>query len=74
MASPRTFRPQKPRTASRTGKEAKLSYGANALMENRNGLVVDFRVDELTGGRFSRPAKFIEHWIGTPASAITRME
>lgn len=31
------------------GKEAKLSYGANALMENRNGLIVDFRIDKLTG-------------------------
>jgi transposase len=31
------------------GKEAKLCYGANALMENRNGLVVDFRIDKLTG-------------------------
>lgn len=31
------------------GKEAKLSYGANALMENRNGLLVDFRIDTLTG-------------------------
>lgn len=31
------------------GKEAKLSYGANALMENRNGLIIDFRIDKLTG-------------------------
>jgi len=31
------------------GKEAKLCYGANTLMENRNGLIVDFRIDELTG-------------------------
>jgi transposase len=31
------------------GKESKLCYGANALMENRNGLVVDFRIDELSG-------------------------
>src|SRR5690606_36311220 len=31
------------------GREAKLCYGANALMENRNGLVVDFRIDKLTG-------------------------
>lgn len=31
------------------GKETKLCYGANAVMENRNGLVVDFRIDELTG-------------------------
>ncbi len=26
------------------GKEAKLSYGAHALMENRNGLLVDIRI------------------------------
>jgi transposase len=28
------------------GKEAKLSFGAHALMENRNGLLVDFRVSD----------------------------
>ena len=31
------------------GKEAKLSFSAHALMENRNGLLVDFRVDKATG-------------------------
>lgn len=31
------------------GKEAKLSYAAHALMENRNGLIVDFRVSKATG-------------------------
>ena len=31
------------------GKEAKLSYCLNALMENRNGLLVDFRVAPATG-------------------------
>jgi transposase len=31
------------------GKEAKLSYGAHALMENRNGLLVDFCVSLATG-------------------------
>jgi len=31
------------------GKEAKLSYSAHALMENRNGLLVDFRVDTADG-------------------------
>lgn len=31
------------------GKEAKLSFSAHALMENRNGLLVDFRVAEATG-------------------------
>ena len=31
------------------GKEAKLCYSAHALMENRNGLVVDFRLDTADG-------------------------
>jgi transposase len=31
------------------GKEAKLSFSAHALMENRNGLLVDFRVDQADG-------------------------
>jgi transposase len=31
------------------GQTAKLSYLANALMENRNGLIVDLRVDPATG-------------------------
>ena len=31
------------------GKEAKLSYSAHALMENRHGLLVDFVVAEATG-------------------------
>ena len=31
------------------GKEAKLCYFGNALMENRNGLLVEFRVTEATG-------------------------
>lgn len=31
------------------GKEAKLSYGANVLMENRNGLLVDIKVTPATG-------------------------
>ena len=31
------------------GKEAKLSYSAHALMENRNGLVVDLRLDTADG-------------------------
>lgn len=32
-----------------SGREAKLVYGANALMENRNGLLVDLRVDKMNG-------------------------
>jgi transposase len=31
------------------GKEAKLSYGAHALMENRNGLLIDLMVTQATG-------------------------
>lgn len=31
------------------GKEAKLCFSAHALMENRNGLLVDLRVDHATG-------------------------
>lgn len=31
------------------GKEARLSYSANALMENRNGLLVDLRVEHADG-------------------------
>lgn len=31
------------------GKEAKLSFGLHALMENRHGLLVDFRVSEANG-------------------------
>jgi transposase len=31
------------------GKEAKLCYGAHVLMENRNGLLVDFEVTKATG-------------------------
>lgn len=35
------------------GKEAKLSYSAHALMENRNGLIVDLQVD-LADGKAER--------------------
>ena len=35
------------------GKEAKLSYSAHALMENRNGLIIDLQVD-LADGRAER--------------------
>lgn len=31
------------------GKEAKLCFSAHALMENRNGLLVDLRIDHATG-------------------------
>ncbi len=33
------------------GKEARLVFMAHTLMENRNGLLVDFRVSEATGRR-----------------------
>jgi len=35
--------------ARKKGKESKMSYSAHALMENRNGLIVDFRVEEADG-------------------------
>jgi len=35
--------------ARKKGKESKMSYSAHALMENRNGLIVDFRVEEANG-------------------------
>jgi transposase len=31
------------------GKEARMSYSAHALVENRNGLLVDFQMDEANG-------------------------
>jgi transposase len=37
------------------GREAKLCFAGNALMENRNGLLVDFHVDEMSG-RIERDA------------------
>jgi transposase len=37
------------RLARKKGKESKLSYSAHAFMENRNGLIVDFRIDQANG-------------------------
>ena len=37
------------RLARKKGKESKMSYSAHALVENRNGLIVDFRVEEANG-------------------------
>jgi len=37
------------RLARKKGKEAKLCFSAHALMENRNGLLVDIQVDEANG-------------------------
>lgn len=38
------------------GKEAKLCYSGHALMENRNGLLVDFQIVEANGTAERRPA------------------
>jgi transposase len=37
------------RLARKKGNASKMSYSAHALMENRNGLIVDFRVEEANG-------------------------
>jgi transposase len=39
------------------GKEAKLCYSANALMENRHGLLVDFQVEPADGSAERRAAR-----------------
>ena len=39
------------------GKEAKLCYSANALMENRNGLLMDFAVEPADGRAERRSAR-----------------
>jgi transposase len=39
------------------GKEAKLCYGAHALMENRNGLLIDLMVSQATGSSEREAAK-----------------
>jgi transposase len=39
-----------------SGKEAKLCYSGNALMENRNGLLVDFQIVEANGTAERRTA------------------
>jgi IS5 family transposase len=39
------------------GKEAKLSFGAHALMENRNGLLIDITVTPATGDAEREAAK-----------------
>lgn len=41
------------------GKEAKLSYGAHALMENRNGLLVDLAVNQATGSSEREAADYM---------------
>jgi IS5 family transposase len=44
-----TLEPEARLAKKSKGKEAKLSYSAHALMENRNGLLMDFRVDQADG-------------------------
>ena len=39
------------------GKEAKLCYGAHALMENQNGLLVDLEISQATGSAEREAAK-----------------
>lgn len=43
------------RLARKKGKESRLSYSAHALMENRNGLLVDFRVEAPTASPSAAP-------------------
>jgi len=45
------------------GKEAKLSYGAHCLMENRNGLVVGMLVTEATQTETSAAEELITAWL-----------
>ena len=44
------------------GKEAKLSYGAHALMENRNGLIVGMLVTQSTVTETVAARKLVETW------------
>jgi len=45
------------------GKEAKLSYGAHCLMENRNGLVVGMLVTEAIQTETSAAEELVNSWI-----------
>ena len=45
------------------GKEAKLAYMAHAMIENRNGLLVDFEVTHATG--FAEREAALDAW-GAP--------
>ena len=52
------------------GKEAKMSFSAHALMENRNGLVVDFSVDLATGTAERDVAqRFVEEHLSQRSNA-----
>ena len=52
------------------GKEAKLCYSGHALMENRNGLCVDFRVAPATG--YAERDEALEMLDGFAGAATTR--
>ena len=47
------------------GKEAKLSYGAHCLMENRNGLVVGMLVTPATDTETAVAEKLVADWIAS---------
>lgn len=53
------------------GKEAKLSFSAHSLMENRNGLLVGFSVDEASGTAERRNALRLIDDIKTTNGRIT---
>lgn len=54
-----------------SGKEAKLSFSAHSLMENRNGLLVGFSVDEASGTAERRNALRLIDDIKTTNGRIT---
>lgn len=54
-----------------SNREAKLSYSANALMENRNGLLVDLRVELADGYAERRAAKAMLDAMGPRVRRIT---
>jgi len=47
------------------GKEAKLSYGAHCLMENRNGLVVGMLVTPATDTETSAAEELVADWLAS---------
>jgi len=47
------------------GKEAKLSYGAHCLMENRNGLVVGMLVTQATQTETSAAESLVQQWLAS---------
>ena len=57
--------------ARKKGKESRMSYSAHALMENRNGLIVDFRVEEANGYAERRTALAMLETHAVKARRIT---